>query len=239
MSMSAAASMTPKYSLIREFSHARIVPDPRGIQTLTDANNSTRAGTRGNDRVRMGARLREIRKTRGLTLKALAARSGVALSTLSKVELGQISVSYEKFAASARALQIDVGQLCAPRARGAAARGARGSAVVVRSTLDAAPGYASPNYEYRMLATDFQGKRMTPVYGVVVARRPEEFPDFIRHAGQEFVMVLAGSVRIEFETGEQIALARHESAYIDSGVGHMYLSTGRTQARVLVVMSES
>jgi hypothetical protein len=45
-------------------------------------------------------------------------------------------------------------------------------------------------------------------------------------------------VRIQFETGELIELARQESAYLDSGVGHVYLSTGRADAQVLVVMSE-
>jgi mannose-6-phosphate isomerase-like protein (cupin superfamily) len=52
------------------------------------------------------------------------------------------------------------------------------------------------------------------------------------------VTVLSGRVRIEFETGETVEVGRHESAYFDSGVGHIYLSLGRTDAQVLVVMSE-
>ena len=47
----------------------------------------------------LGLRLRAIRKNKGFTLKALSAQSGVALSTLSKAELGQTSLSYEKFVA--------------------------------------------------------------------------------------------------------------------------------------------
>ena len=82
----------------------------------------------------MGERLRAIRKAQRLTLKALSARSGVALSTLSKIELGQISVSYEKLAAVARALDVDIAALFDPRAGAAPARGRR--PVVVRSTLD-------------------------------------------------------------------------------------------------------
>ncbi|RZI74497.1 MAG: XRE family transcriptional regulator [Variovorax sp.] len=185
----------------------------------------------------MGERLREIRKGRRLTLKALSTRSGVALSTLSKVELGQISVSYEKFAAVAQALEVDIAQLFDPRADSALAERAK-RPVVVRSTPETAPGYDGQNYDYRMLATDFPGKRMTPLHGTVMARTLGEFPDFIRHAGQEFVMVLAGSVRIHFETGEAIDLKQRESAYFDSGVGHIYLSTSKTDAQVVVVMTE-
>jgi transcriptional regulator with XRE-family HTH domain len=185
----------------------------------------------------MGQRLRQIRRGHRLTLKALSERSGVALSTLSKIELGQISVSYEKFAAVARALDVDIARLFDPRAGeplGAAANGH----VVVRSTLDNAPRYDAENYDYRMLATEFPGKRMTPLHGTIVARDASQFPDFIRHPGQEFVMVLSGSVRIHFETGETIQLKRQESAYFDSGVGHVYVSVGKTEAQVLVVMSE-
>jgi len=183
----------------------------------------------------MGARLRAIRKAQGLTLKALSARSGVALSTLSKIELGQISVSYEKLAAVAHALAVDIGALFDPRA-GAAPGAAQ--PVVVRSTLAASPSYDSENYDYRMLATEFPGKRMTPLHGIIVARDLSQFPDYIRHPGQEFVMVLSGRVRIHFETGESIELARQEAAYFDSGVGHVYLSTGKADAQVVVVMSE-
>jgi transcriptional regulator with XRE-family HTH domain len=186
------------------------------------------------DRVRMGLRLREIRKAHRLTLKELSQRSGVALSTLSKMELGQITVSYEKLAAAARALQVDIAQLFDPRADPPPAK----RPTVVRSTPAEAPRYDADNYDYRLLATGYPGKRMTPLHGRIVAREVGEFPDFIRHLGQEFVMVLSGAVRIRFETGESVVLKRHESAYFDSGVGHVYLSISKADAQVVVVMAE-
>ncbi|WP_411885379.1 helix-turn-helix domain-containing protein [Polaromonas sp. YR568] len=188
------------------------------------------------DRVQLGLSLRAHRKARRLTLKDLSGHSGVALSTLSKMELGQISVSYEKLAAVARALALDVGQLL--DARAAAPQPGAAKPVVVWSEAGGAPAYSSGNYDYRALAAAFPGKRMTPLHGRIVARDRGQFPDFIRHAGQEFVTVLSGRVRIEFETGETVEVGRHESAYFDSGVGHIYLSLGRTDAQVLVVMSE-
>jgi transcriptional regulator with XRE-family HTH domain len=184
------------------------------------------------DRVSVGARLREMRKARQLTLKDLSKRSGVALSTLSKMELGQISASYEKLAAVAGALAVEVGQLF-----GAVQAPAGDSPIAVRSTLADAPRYDTDNYDLRMLATVFPGKRMTPAWGRIDARAVAEFPDYVRHAGQEFVMVLSGSVKIAFETGEAIRLKRHETAYFDSGVGHVYLSTGKSPAEIVVVMS--
>ena len=49
-------------------------------------------------------------------------------------------------------------------------------------------------------------------------------------------MVLTGSVCIRFENGEQTVLKRHESAYFDSSVGHMYLARGRGDATIVVAM---
>lgn len=186
------------------------------------------------DRVRVGARLRDIRKEQRLTLKALSQRSGVALSTLSKMELGQISASYEKLAAVARALEVDIARLFGATP---AAQAPGDGPIVVRSVLQSAPRYDTENYDLRMLATAFPAKRMTPAWGRIDARRLEEFSDFVRHPGQEFVMVLSGSVRIQFETGEAITLGRQESAYFDSAVGHVYLSTSRKPAELVVVMS--
>jgi transcriptional regulator with XRE-family HTH domain len=184
------------------------------------------------DRTSVGARLRELRKRQRLTLKHLSERSGVALSTLSKMELGQVSASYGKLAAVARALSVDMGELF-----GAGNAEEQSGPLFVRSALATAPRYDAENYELRMLATAYPGKRMTPAYGRIEARAGDEFSDFVRHPGQEFVMVLSGSVRIQFETGDAIALKRLESAYFDSAVGHIYLRTSRKPAELVVVMS--
>ncbi|MGE8457253.1 MAG: helix-turn-helix domain-containing protein, partial [Pseudomonas alloputida] len=63
------------------------------------------------DRAVVGQRLRQVRKARQMTLKQLSEASGVPLSTLSKMELAQVSVSYEKLAAAARTLNVDIAQL--------------------------------------------------------------------------------------------------------------------------------
>lgn len=63
------------------------------------------------DRAVVGQRLRQVRKARQMTLKQLSEASGVPLSTLSKMELAQVSVSYEKLAAAARALNVDIAQI--------------------------------------------------------------------------------------------------------------------------------
>lgn len=188
------------------------------------------------DRAQVGARLRVIRKNQKLTLKQLSERSGVALSTLSKMELAQVSVSYEKLAAAARALGVDIAQLFSPAKANVSAI----QPTVVSTAIDTAAGYSTGNYEYHPMAGDFPGRSMTPVYARICAREMSQFEDYIRHPGQEFAVVLSGRVRIQFETGESVSVGCRETVYFNSAIGHIYLAEGEegSDAEVMVVMSE-
>lgn len=188
------------------------------------------------DRAVVGQRLRQVRKARQMTLKQLSEASGVPLSTLSKMELAQVSVSYEKLAAAARALNVDIAQLL--RASGTVTSPV--PVTVVVDSLPAAAGYSTGTYDYHPIAGDFPERRMTPAYARIIARERGEFDDFIRHPGQEFALVLSGRVRIEFETGEAVSIGPQETAYFDSLVGHIYLSESDdgADAHVMVVMTD-
>ena len=188
------------------------------------------------DRAVVGQRLRQVRKARQMTLKQLSEASGVPLSTLSKMELAQVSVSYEKLAAAARALNVDIAQLL--RASGPVSTPV--PVTVVVDSLPAAAGYSTGTYNYYPIAGDFPERRMTPAYARIIARERGQFDDFIRHPGQEFALVLSGRVRIEFETGEAVSIGPQETAYFDSQVGHIYLSESDDGgvAHVMVVMTD-
>ncbi|MCG8905802.1 MULTISPECIES: helix-turn-helix domain-containing protein [unclassified Pseudomonas] len=188
------------------------------------------------DRDEVGARLRAVRKQQKLTLKQLSDLSGVAVSTLSKMELAQVAVSYDKLAAAARALQVDIAQLFRPLPP---VGGLMGLKTFVKTRVDETAGYDTGGYEYYPIAGDFPQRSMTPLYARIFAREVGEFDDYVRHPGQEFAMVVSGRVRIQFETGESVCIGLRETAYFDSSVGHLYLNDGDAgEAQVMVVMSE-
>lgn len=190
-------------------------------------------------RTEMGARLRAARKSRKLTLQGLSERAGVALSTLSKMELGQVAISFEKFAAVAKALDLDISRLFDTAAPELAIEIPRPDApLFVRNAIADVPVYVGEHYQYKMLGGEYPDKRMLPVHGRILARNLEEFADFGRHPGQEFLMVLSGAVRLCFETGESVLLRKSESVYFDSGVGHVYLAQGKGEAEVIMLMNE-
>ncbi len=176
----------------------------------------------------VGARIREARKARGLTLQELSERSGVALSTISKAERGDIALTYEKFAGLAQALGLEFEQLLGRRRTPGAGP--------LQPTFTPSGGqviYDTPNYEYGMLADALTGKRMLPMRAHIRARSVDDFPDYIRHPGEEFVFVLGGEIELRFENGEAFRLAPGDSLYFDSAVGHVYLSISEEPAEIL------
>ncbi|MEM5446481.1 helix-turn-helix domain-containing protein [Paraburkholderia guartelaensis] len=181
------------------------------------------------DHAAVGTRLREARKARDLTLMQLSELSGIAVSTISKAERGDIALTYDKFAALAHALNVDFDTIFGRRKRKAAGP--------MKPSLTRAGKqmiYDTPNYEYGMIANDLTGKRMVPMRGRIHARTMDAFPDYIRHSGEEFLFLLRGELELHFENRTVFRLSPGDSLYFDSAVGHVYLSTGAGDAEVLV-----
>lgn len=177
----------------------------------------------------LGARVREIRKARKWTLKEVADRTGLAISTISKMERGEISLTYDRFMRLAQGLGLDVGELFDADAEGFA----HGTVSVTRA--GAAPAHRSTTYDYDMLASDVTGKHMVPMVGHIKAHSFAAFEDFISHPGEEFIYVLDGEVSVHLKGQETIVLKKGDSIYFDSSLGHAYVSSGDQNATVLGV----
>lgn len=177
----------------------------------------------------VGAHLRQARQARGLTLKELSGRSGIAVSTISKAERGDIALTYDKFAALAHSLDLDFDAIF-----GRSRKGTTGAMTPSFTASGKQEIYDTPNYEYGMLANDLTGKRMVPMRAHIRARTVSDFPDYIRHSGEEFVFLLGGQLELRFENGQSFKLVPGDSLYFDSSVGHVYLSLGDDDAEVLV-----
>lgn len=177
----------------------------------------------------VGEHLRTARKAQGLTLAQLSIRSGIAVSTISKAERGEVALTYDKFAALTHALGLDLGAIFRPASH---------AAIPPREPSFTAAGgevvYDTPNYAYGMLANDLVGKRMVPMRARIHARAPSDFSDYIRHGGEEFVFVLDGTLELRFENGKTFRLQPGDSLYFDSSVGHIYVSLSETDVQAVV-----
>lgn len=184
------------------------------------------------DKSELGLRLRTARQALNLTLAELAELSQVSVASISKAERGLLALSYEKFAALAAALKLDLSMLFGDAADAPSGFEA-GSAVVTRS--EEVVEYKSERYLYGMLATKVAAKKMTPMIGRVEARSVLRPGEFSKHPGEEFIFVLDGVLEMHFADGRVVRLEKHDSIYFDSGLGHLYVNGGDEGAQILVV----
>ncbi len=179
----------------------------------------------------LGARVRELRKARNWTLEQAATQAGLARSTLSKIENGQMSPTYDALKKLATGLQISVPQLfTAPQREQVIGRMA-----ITKS--GAGTAHATVTYEHELLAEALTKKQMLPYRARVRARSMDEFDGWVRHDGEEFLYVLTGVVRLYTEFYEPVEMRRGDSAYYDGSMGHNVISVSDEDALILWVTS--
>ena len=179
----------------------------------------------------LAARVRELRKSRGWTLEQAANQAGLARSTLSKIENGQMSPTWEALKKVATGLEISVPQLfTAPKTGQVNGR---------RTITKAGEGEAhiTATYEHELLAGALTTKRMLPYRARVRARSMEDFEGWVRHDGEEFLLVLTGAIQLYTEFYEPVEMRRGDSAYYDASMGHNVVSVSDEDATILWVTS--
>lgn len=179
----------------------------------------------------LGARVRDLRKSRGWTLEQAAGQAGLARSTLSKIENGQMSPTYDALKKLAVGLEISVPQLfTAPKSAQVSGR------MAVTKTGEGS-SHPTATYEHEMLAGALTKKAMLPYRARVRARSFDEFDGWVRHDGEEFLYVLTGAVRLITEFYEPVEMRRGDSAYYDASMGHNVISISEEDAMILWVTS--
>ncbi|ABG32275.1 helix-turn-helix domain-containing protein [Roseobacter denitrificans] len=179
----------------------------------------------------LGVRVRELRKARDWTLEQAATKAGLARSTLSKIENGQMSPTYDALKKLATGLNISIPQLFTPPH----AEQASGRLAVTKSGEGAAQ--ATVTYEHELLADTLSKKKMLPYRTRVRARNMAEFDGWVRHDGEEYLYVLTGVIRLYTEFYEPIEMRRGDSAYYDATMGHNVVSVSPEDANILWVTS--
>jgi transcriptional regulator with XRE-family HTH domain len=185
----------------------------------------------------LGTLLRGVRAREGWTLKEMSAKSGIPVSTLSKVEHDRLTLTYDKLQQLSRRLGMRISELFAEPEEDAP------PAVTARRSfgdLNRAIRVETPNYDYYYLCTELRRKRMIPVITKIRAKTPTEFGELVHHSGEEFIYVLKGKITVSTEFYDSVVLREGESIYIDSTMGHAYLvAEDCEEAEVLGIMSSS
>ena len=183
------------------------------------------------DPIDLAERVRALRKARGWALEQAAQAAGLARSTLSKIENGQMSPTYDGLKKLAEGLSISVPQLFTPpRATAAGGR-------MTHTPSGKGEAHVTTTYEHELLAGALTRKSMLPYRARIRARSFDDFDGWVRHDGEEFLFVLTGQIRLYTEFYSPIDMKRGDSAYYDGSMGHNVISLSPEDATILWVTS--
>lgn len=178
----------------------------------------------------LSTRVREICRSRHLSLRKLAAMTGIPVATLSKVQNNLATLSYVQLIKLAEGLDIELNELFTASA--VDVKTAR-RAVTRRGT---GPKEATERYNAEMLCIDLKNRQMNTAIIELTARTIGEAGGMTIHEGEEFAYVLSGIVEVHTEDYQPTRLDVGDCIYMDSRSAHAYLNSGKEPvARVLIV----
>lgn len=199
---------------------------------MPEHQDGARPGVHGD----VGARMRRFRKERGLTLRGLAAASGLSIGFLSQVERGISAIGLTALNGVAAALGRSVadffGDEPGQETPAVPPVPQPGHFTLTRAEAGATE-YISGQQTYRMLSARGPGLVLEPLLVRIAPGGRRE--DAYGHAGEEFAFVLDGELIYEVD-GVEHRLRPGDSVHLRSTVPHsMYNDTDRVTTVVSVV----
>lgn len=177
----------------------------------------------------IGSNIRRIRQDGNLTLTELARRAGIAKSTLSKIETGQVSAPISTLMRLAEAVEVALAVFFTespPQPSYVCTRADEGTIITRDGTRF--------GYSYEALALNMPDKLAEPF---LLTIRPGDPAGTFQHTGQEFIYVLSG--RMQFTVGDDVLdLGPGDSLYFDPDQPHSTQVMGDSPVRFLCLFMQ-
>jgi len=178
--------------------------------------------------VNVGKSLRKLRDERGLTIRALASQSGLAVNTLSLIENGKTSPSVSTLQQLASAMDVPITAFFDAE---------RPEQKVIHLSAHSRQRAAFESGFMEDLGMGARGRKIEPF---VVTLEPHassgDFP--IVHTGYEFVFCLEGRLTYEIE-GQEYLLETGDSLLFEAHLPHRWMNTDYSPSRSLLVLCPS
>jgi len=180
--------------------------------------------------VELAQRLKRLRKARGLSLEEVASSAGLTRGWLSKVENFRTTPSLPALSAIAQGLGVTLSELFEGLDQ-------RPPIVIVRATEreQVKRDEEVSELRYESLAAPRPNRRIDPF--VLHVPRSDDRP-LLTHGGEEFMLVLRGTVTLEYGTGAH-ELHAGDSAYFDGDHPHRVVCHQDEPAEVLLIFADT
>ena len=177
-----------------------------------------------------GDRIRRIREEWGLSIKDLSSRTGIDVAALKHMESGETVPALGQLVRLGRALDMKMGYLISPGID-------KTMTVVHRDERRPVSRYGETKsmlfgYSYESLAPEKSDRAMEPFMVTLV---PTETEELSTHAGQEFLYVLEGEIKVQ--VGDRADFLKPgDATYYDSIEPHCVRCVGTSPAQILAVL---
>ncbi|MBP9854367.1 MAG: helix-turn-helix transcriptional regulator [Candidatus Omnitrophica bacterium] len=175
----------------------------------------------------IGKKLKEIRKSKGITLVELSEKSQVQVATLSRIENLKMTGTVESHMAIAKGLGIDVLQLYA-------------DIVNEEKTVERSEGTAqkdifihSDKASFEILTTNVLKKKMMPTL-LTLEHGGQTNAEQSVAGTEKFILVMEGEAKVMI--GETpYSLSKGNSIYFDASLKHYFQNEKSRQTKILII----
>jgi transcriptional regulator with XRE-family HTH domain len=182
--------------------------------------------------LRLGAKIRQLRRGRGLTLVRLADLADLSNPFLSQLERGLTRVSMDSLHRIARALGTTAPGLLAASTSETSAPHVLFTQASDSGTPAADEAVAPEGQQARALVS---GDRAMYPFEVFVTSGI--YDEFHQHEFAEMIYLLSGRLEVDLDTEGVLRLSTGDNLYLSSGVRHRWRAQGGRKARALVVQA--
>jgi transcriptional regulator with XRE-family HTH domain len=159
----------------------------------------------------LGEKIRQLRKQNKLTLKEIAAKTGVSISFLSQLEHGKTSATLESLRKISDVLGVNPSYFFPQEMDGKA------QTTIQRGADNT--NLEETSFIYKNLIGNINDPLFTPLF--IVLQPGDNRGNLFSHQGQEFLFVLEGTLTVLIQE-ETYELQVHDSIFIDASKPHYW-----------------
>lgn len=179
----------------------------------------------------IGERIKQLRKSRKMTLKMVSDMTDLSISFLSQLEHGKCSITLESLKKISDAMNVVPSYFFSPEDSRMGNRN-----VVVRKKTSSNETEHISDFVYKDLSGNFPNQAFFATLVTLQPRKHEVKPLAHPHRGQEFIYVLEGTLTVILNDDE-IELHAGESIHMESMTPHNWLNQMNKAVKFLYVSS--
>lgn len=180
----------------------------------------------------IGAKIRELRHSKKLTLQDVANETKFSTALLSQIENNNVSPPIATLSRIANFFDVKIGHFFSDNEEECRFEVVRASERTVLAKVVSQDG-TSQGYFYEPLAIRSKDNKMDPF--LLTLNEKVTNTDTYSHNGEEFLFVMKGSAKLLLDD-QSIILNEGDSVYFDANLKHRLYSAGCDEVKVMAVV---